>query len=689
MTRAVTAVALVALTLAGCAKDKEQLGARIAIEKRTRGACFAPCKGSGAPPPSLNEPGCPTDAAAVECGFLGGNDEVRVSLAYQVDVAATTTPALPTLDLVANDVVIDPKAPFVFAAGNADGASGRPIAVARFVAPAGDLTALAFRASIADGVVVSSDSAYTVSSSSPHVAVERQVTEATKGTGTIPDTTVRCFAACEGSATVPDSLGEQCTTTTNVDCGFTAGQDLIRVSTTSGASVEPGDSVTLPTLALLGNDVTLDAKADFALAPHSGSDRYQPIGVARLLAPLTPIEALSFRASWPSQLTISSDAKFTVGPATVTSFAIDQCPPAPTDCALPSGIGAVTARVQAPPGFAGKTVSITSQVSGRIADPTKAESTTLVLDTDGKASGSVDLDVPAGVGRSWLLTATVEGLKASATVKLSTPADPLLGIAPGTKAPKPGQQLLPPRAVFEPDPVCRTYAISMSVPDAPSGDLSLEASIGTLNGSASPASVTLDGDNLATASWVLPDDDETPTAMLSLDVDRQRSAQLTLHRQPVLPLAGGGSLAAARKAFVLDETGSPDHIVLRGTLETAPKAHFGANSKLVVQAKVVSSVTTGLPCGTAMSESLIKCDPTATSFTARGGCFLTPLSVTVHPDGTYEVPLDAGVCFAGELEFTTLSKVYTSVVETSCIGELDQSAGLEPVGTFNLTFNTP
>jgi hypothetical protein len=85
------------------------------------------------------------------------------------------------------------------------------------------------------------------------------------------------------------------------------------------------------------------------------------------------------------------------------------------------------------------------------------------------------------------------------------------------------------------------------------------------------------------------------------------------------------------------------------------------------------------------SESA-RCDPTASSVQDRGGCFLTPFSVSIGSTGTYSIPIAGGLCFEGELQFTALSRVYTENDPSRCLGELTQSDDVVAVGSANVTF---
>ena len=679
-------VALAApLLMLACNKDRERVGATLAVEKRIvqadGSACFKTCTGSAEIPVVLSDhcpppdPTTSTDGANVDCGFAGGQDEARVWLSYDVEVAATTALDQPKLRIVTNDAETDPKATFV-ALPRAD----KVVQVARFFTPSVEANAAAFRATLPASVEIATASDYSFSIAQPKIGVEVLQTQGGK----------RCFAACSAAPAVGSTLGQQCAGSP-VDCAFAAGKDEIRVSVTSGIEAAATANGEAPKLDLVGNDVAIDPKVDFIPAAQSTGDaRYDVVFAARVTAPLTAFDSLAFRATWSDQVSVSTDSSFTVGKATPT-LDIDACPKAtassPSQCELPSGAGSINVTVSLPAGFVGKSAALSSTVSGHGVDAAAGQTLTLALDADGQASASAELEVPTGLGHTWTVVATVDSLSANKVMTLRAPADVLLGISAGDQTATPGKIAVPDRAVHEPRLECRTYSVSVSVPDPPnSGQIKLSSVLGTFNGKQGDVLLNLDQTN-ADAEWVLPTDDDSASVPLTLDVDALRSLHFTVRRQPVLPSGSGGTLAARQNSFDVGPPGTPDDIALRGALSIEPGTVFGSKSALLVRTQVVSATTTKLPCGTPVSSSLIKCDPTATSVQDRGGCFLTPFTVAIAPDGSYSIPIAGGLCFEGELEFTALSRVYTESDPAKCLGELKQSDEVVAVGSTNLTFN--
>jgi hypothetical protein len=667
------------LGLFGCSKDEERIGASIAVEKMARQEggkpCFETCAESAEVPLTDARDRCTVSEPDVRagCGFAGGQDEIRVWLSYDIEIASTTTLDAPALRIVANDGEVDPKASFV-AVPRAD--SSKPVLqVARFFSPNLLAESAIFKVTIPNGVSVATDATYSFAAAQPTIAVEVL----------LRDVEPPCFAACNGGATVSATLGLRCDTDPR-DCSFVAGKDEIRVSVTSGIEAAAAAQGAVPKLDLVGDDKVLDPKVEFIRSPQSsGSGRYDVVLTARMFAPLATLDALAFRASWPDDVVVATDSSFRVS-TEEPALVLGECPDDGT-CNLPSGLGSVAAIASFPQGFAGQVASFSSRVSGRGADPAAAKTATLTLDDAGLASGEVEMDVPAGIGHKWTVQATAQGLTASKSVNLLEPADALLGIDAGDREATPGEVRIPPRAGRAPRVECRTYSLAVRVPDRPDSEqVTLSAGVGTFNGAQGEATLNLDGRNDASATWVLPADDDSPSVLLELAVDAQRKRQLVVPREPVLPLGNGGTLAAQKPAFEVGVTGTPDDVALRGTLAVVPNAVFGFGSSLLVRTRVVSAEQNDLACGAPIAPSLVKCDPTAATPQERGGCFLTPFSVALNPDGTYSIPVAGGLCFEGALEITTLSKVYTEIDRNKCLGDLEQSTSVVPVGSATLKF---
>lgn len=671
----------------------------IFVEK-WQGRCFAPCEGS-APVPADLDLRCVLTAEeiaagvpeAVSCGLVAGVDQYRISIEYGVDVPVGTTLAQPGLKLIGDDASLDSGAKFIFPSRAAVGEFFRPLAVARLRAPSTPFASLRLEATVPNGIVVSTDEVFSVvkaPKASPSIAVEKLIAGA-KGP---------CFAPCEGSAAVSANLDLRCKLTAQeiaagkpetATCGLAAGADLYRVSIDYGADVPVGTTLTQPSLKLIGDDASLDSGAKFTFPTQPAhNDMFRPLAVARLRAPLTPFAVLELEATLPGDLVPTTGGILSVQSAAPT-LRFDACSDC-ANCVLPSGVGSVGATLTAPVGFAGKQATFSSTVSGfgelSLANPTK----TLLATPEGVAEGTIKLDVAPGIGRVWTVSTQLEGLEASCRATLRQPDAPLLAVGALGSRPSPTSSQIPARVLGEPSADCRSYDVSVEVPDPPSNRVvTLRSTVGNVGGKALETSLALNLEDKASSRLVLPDSNTSPLIDLSLIVDAQRAVTLPIRLRPMLPLIGVGSLVAAQRALTIADTGTPNGVALRGTVQVIPGTKFAAGSTLVVRTRVISGGTeSGLSCGTTVDPSIVTCDQAAANLQDRGGCFLVPATVPLNPDGTYTISLASGLCFTGEVEITVFSYVYISTpAPGSCIGELETSSSPQAVGSLNLKFSKP
>ncbi|XXF74989.1 hypothetical protein P2318_18120 [Myxococcaceae bacterium GXIMD 01537] len=361
-----------------------------------------------------------------------------------------------------------------------------------------------------------------------------------------------------------------------------------------------------------------------------------------------------------------------------------NCPVGVEPCTVSAGVGSVLVTVSAPARLVADAASLTWTLDD-VPAGTNPVSVPFQWLNDGKF-GAVSIPAPDRPGSTLRFAATVGRTRAlSAPLQLSQPRTIRLRLVPkGTPrdAIDFGVPGVPARASGEPDANCRELLLAVDAPEVTQGRVTLQSTLGTMDGRGTQVEVALDGNRRAYVPLLLPAE-HTSTRMLqiSASASSQRSDPLSLPLKQVYPVAG--NLFAPSTQVLVGASGSAA-ATLKGqfVLPAGAKAVAGTPVWLVVTA-TPSADPGPLPCGRPVPPEVIACDPTDPG--ASGGCLLAPLSASVDELGRYSVTLSAGTCFAGDVTIEARSVRYLGD-DTACLGERSVTASAQAVGRVTLGF---
>jgi hypothetical protein len=496
-----------------------------------------------------------------------------------------------------------------------------------------------------------------------------------------------CFATCPDSPLADPRLSERCE---DLDlefevpsCGFRGGEDLIRASISYDAAVSASANLESPVLTLIADNEVLRTETgfDFPVQPPQKGE-YWPVAVKRFRAPILETTQLALRGTVPERVAVEE------GPYSITVqrpvLSIVECPE-DDECQLPSGAGSVTLELVAAVGFAGKTFAVTTFVQ----DVPQSAGAPQAIDLRAAgelARGLMRLPVADGIGKTWRIVATLDAQRVETSARLRAAALPNLSVASAGQTPQFEGEEPPARSVGEPAAECRRYRIGIHVPDAPdSAAVELATTSGTLGGNGTKQIVGLDAQGLGYADLQLGQTATSDAVSIAAVVDPKRSTELTLLLTKVLPLQGLGTLVSPTPLVRNAATGTPDGVRLRGLVRTVRGAAFSPNFSVGVGVRVLSTAAIAA-CSPVVDAAAVACDPDAPDPRDRGGCLLFDAAAPVRSDGIYDLVLNRGICFGGQIEVVATSPVLVAEPSAGqCVGEVPATPNSVVVGSTTLT----
>jgi hypothetical protein len=715
------------LVLGACHQDTTALP-RLTVEVfNPEQACFVPCEGTvdKTEQTRLGDE-CEASLGSRHCGFQAGRDRLRLTVDYgDVEFEKAADVPTPTLSVRVNDVPQSSPTPVsshprgrhlfftatLTAPPQAAQSFGFAVGSAEFAASADGFTISEPTAEVSVGacktcpliagtvvpVVVKVPAGLTTKTGTLTLKV-RGVSEgnqvALDFTGvrdsnliaetrvTVPDepgatlTVDALVGPAHGTyqATIdPVSLSLQVSECTETDsCGLMAqSMATVRIAVPSELATKP---VTLTTL----TDNAVDGEPrSIPLGEREGNIA---LGVARLLVPDAPNAKWRLRAH-VGATTVERTITITAPVLTVKTA---QCASDNTSCTVSAGVGSALVTVSAPRQVAAPSASLTWTLDDV---PSGAPALTVPLQLQAEEkSGMLSVPAPDQPGKKWRLVASIGRAQGVSSPILLVPPRPIrLRLVP-KDTPRDsidfGASGIPERTSGEPDAACRELLLAVDAPEVSQGRLTLQSNLGVIAGRGTQVEVELDSSRRAYVSLVLPSGHTGSRSMqVSAQASPLRSDVLSMPLEPVYPLAG--SLFAPTSQLSVGASGSMAATLGgRLVLPLGAQAVPGTPVSLVVTATPNTSAGT-LPCGRPVSAQVLACNPTDPA--GVGGCLLAPLSATVDELGHYNVALNAGICFVGDVTIEARGRRYLSG-EGTCLGERGVTGAPQSLGQITLSF---
>jgi hypothetical protein len=340
------------------------------------------------------------------------------------------------------------------------------------------------------------------------------------------------------------------------------------------------------------------------------------------------------------------------------------------DCELPAGAGKIGIDVTLVPDFPLNLVRVRGRIDGLLVEDAPW-ATDMTRATQQQRTFSSTRNAPNRPGTIWEVqvdtgdTSTPSGVR---RIKLREPAPLRLAVVPGTELPDYEAGTTLRRARFEPDATCRALNVGVRSDDLPTGTaITLATSLGIFEGQASSIEKALADNRTLTTKLILPASIDLVGSATSLTVTVSNTLQGTHVRQvalaPILPVQA--AFAAANTKVVVSNSGSAGAQLKGFATPPLGVSKFVPGVRLQVQVTATPEDGPALPCGDPVAPEVLACDPQQAG--SMGGCLATPREVMLAEDGSFTIPIDAGLCFRGKLNVTVRGEHY--VDNAPCLGE--------------------